>query len=105
MNNEFNNNFSKGGDAGEVFIAARKIIGNGIFSAEGGDGIIGGKGGKITLISDDNQFTGKISVEGGKSFSNLKNKWYKSWLMLYVIYPFVVFILGTIFLKYFKIIN
>ena len=58
---------SKGGDAGNIFIAAKKIMGTGSIEANGGDGNIGGKGGKITVISDDNRFEGKISAEGGKS--------------------------------------
>lgn len=56
-----------GGDAGEIFLAVRKIQGEGKISADGGDGSIGGKGGKITLISEDNQFQGEISAKGGKS--------------------------------------
>lgn len=60
----------RGGDAGEVFIAARKIRGNGKITVNGGDGSIGGRGGKITVISDDNKFEGEISTRGGES----KNK-------------------------------
>lgn len=56
-----------GGDAGEIFLAFRKIQGEGKISADGGDGSVGGKGGKITLISEDNQFKGEISARGGKS--------------------------------------
>jgi len=56
-----------GGDAGEIFIAARNIRGNGKIMADGGDGVVGGNGGKITLISDNNQFTGGVSVKGGQS--------------------------------------
>jgi pectate lyase len=58
---------SHGGDAGEVFIAARKIRGNGKITANGGSGKIGGRGGKVTVISDDNQFKGEISAKGGES--------------------------------------
>lgn len=56
-----------GGDAGQIFIAARKIEGSGRITADGGEGNIGGKGGRITLISEDNQFGGEISAKGGKS--------------------------------------
>lgn len=52
------NSIGNGGDAGEIFIAARNIVGNGKIEANGGNGFIGGKGGKITLISEDNQFAG-----------------------------------------------
>lgn len=68
----------RGGDAGEVFIAARKIVGDGKITAGGGDGSIGGKGGKITVISEDNQFSGQISAKGGKSLFKA-NKWYEKW--------------------------
>lgn len=61
--------FSRGGNGGEVYIAARKIIGNGKIMADGGDGDIGGNGGKVTLLTDDNQFSGQISVKGGKSIN------------------------------------
>ena len=67
MKNE--NQTGKGGDVGEVFIVARKIIGDGKITADGGDGSTGGKGGKITIISEDNQFGGQVSVKGGKSIS------------------------------------
>ncbi|MEK7071006.1 MAG: hypothetical protein AAB966_04315 [Patescibacteria group bacterium] len=68
----------RGGDAGEVFIAARKIIGDGKILADGGNGSIGGKGGKVTIISEDNQFAGQISAEGGKSLVK-SNSWYQKW--------------------------
>lgn len=61
---------SRGGDAGEVFIAARKIRGDGKITADGGSGDVGGSGGKVTVISDDNQFEGEVSAKGGES----KNK-------------------------------
>lgn len=77
----------RGGNAGEIFIAGRKIVGDGKISADGGSGSIGGKGGKISVISDDNQFTGKISAKGGKSL--LKTlKWYEK--------PMGILILGVI---------
>lgn len=69
---------SRGGDGGKVFITTRKIIGDGKITADGGDGSIGGKGGEITVISKDNQFTGNISVKGGKSFSRIP-EWYEKW--------------------------
>ena len=68
----------KGGDAGSIFIAARKIIGDGNITADGGEGSIGGKGGKVTLISEDNQFTGQVSAKGGKSLSTPKRWWENS---------------------------
>jgi len=58
----------RGGDAGEIFIAARKIKGTGSIEAKGGDGSQGGKGGKVTLITEDaSEFEGTISTEGGHS--------------------------------------
>ncbi len=68
----------QGGDAGEVFIAARKIIGDGKITADGGAGSIGGKGGKVTVISEDNRFTGEISTKGGKSLTPCVS-WYQRW--------------------------
>lgn len=65
--NKKSKKFNRGGDAGEVFIAARKIRGGGNITADGGDGYVGGKGGKVTIISDDNQLEGDISARGGKS--------------------------------------
>lgn len=86
----------RGGDAGEVFIAARKIVGDGKITADGGSGGIGGKGGKITVISEDNQFVGEISAKGGKSFSRTL-KWYEKWwgiLMLGIIASAIVTIIS-----------
>ena len=68
----------RGGDAGEVFIAAKKIVGTGKITADGGDGSIGGKGGKVTIISEDNRFAGQVSARGGKSFSRTR-QWYEKW--------------------------
>lgn len=68
----------RGGDAGEVFIAARKIVGDGKITADGGSGSMGGKGGKVTIISDDNQFAGEVSAKGGKSLVPLIS-WYQKW--------------------------
>jgi len=62
----------QGGDGGEVLIMARKIIGSGFINAMGGDGGNGGRGGGVTLIAEENQSFGGISVDGGKSISNLK---------------------------------
>lgn len=74
-----NKQMGKGGDAGEIFIAARKIIGDGKIIADGGDGSVGGKGGKVTIISEDNQFGGQISARGGKSLSIFKGWWENTW--------------------------
>ena len=60
-------NLIRGADGGEIFIAARKIRGDGEITANGGDGAVGGKGGKVVIVSEDNQFKGKISSKGGKS--------------------------------------
>ncbi|NOY35616.1 MAG: hypothetical protein GXP44_01700 [bacterium] len=82
---------SSGGDAGEIFIAARKIVGGGKITAKGGDGSPGGKGGKITIISEDNQFSGEISAKGGKSLNPIK--WFEKWwgiLMLGIIASAIV---------------
>ena len=73
-----------GGNAGEIFIAARKIIGDGKITADGGSGSIGGKGGKITVISEDNQFDGEISTKGGKSLLKIL-KWYEKWWGILII--------------------
>jgi hypothetical protein len=75
-----NHEIGRGGDAGEVFIAARKIVGDGKITADGGDGSIGGKGGKITIISEDNQFTGQVSAKGGKSLIS-RRKWWENSLV------------------------
>src|SRR3989344_3509624 len=67
MQNQNNQKRVPGGDAGEIFIAARRIRGNGKITADGGDGSVGGKGGEITLVTEDNQFEGEVSVRGGTS--------------------------------------
>ena len=74
---KLDNKVGRGGNAGEIFIAARKIIGDGKITADGGDGSIGGKGGKITIISEDNQFAGKVSAKGGNSLVPPKKWWEK----------------------------
>lgn len=82
------NNIGRGGDAGEVFIAAKNIQGNGKITADGGGGSIGGKGGKITIVSENNQFAGKISAKGGQSLN--KSKWWeKTWVQ-------IIFLLGAL---------
>lgn len=87
---------NKGGDAGEVFIAARKIVGAGSIQANGGDGDIGGRGGKVTIISEDNQFTGNISARGGKS--NSINKWWESnWFQIIALVAGLLGIVGFFF--------
>ena len=62
-------NVNQGGNAGEIFIAARKMKGTGKIIANGGNGGVGGKGGKVIIISEDNQFEGEISAKGGKSLN------------------------------------
>lgn len=90
-----------GGDAGEIFIAARNIIGNGKIEANGGDGFVGGKGGKITLISENNHFTGKIEAKGGQSLNQSK-WWEKSWIQVILLISALVGIAGFILLIYEK---
>lgn len=83
----------KGGDAGEIFIFSKTIKGNGKIQADGGDGNIGGKGGKIRLISNNNQFAGKISVKGGASLN--KPKWWEnSWIQLIALISAILGIIG-----------
>jgi len=91
------NNIGKGGDAGEVFIAAKNISGDGKITADGGHGSIGGKGGKITIISENNQFAGRISAKGGQSLN--KPKWWeKSWIQVIVLLSAIIGIIGFILL-------
>lgn len=85
-----------GGDAGEVFIVARKIIGNGKITADGGDGSIGGRGGKIIIISEDNQFSGHISSKGGKSLLIGKKWWEKTWVQLIMLLGAIAGIIGLV---------
>ncbi len=47
-------------------------MGNGKITADGGSGDIGGKGGKVTVVSDDSQFKEEISSRGGESKNNQK---------------------------------
>lgn len=88
----------RGGNAGEVFIAARKIIGDGRITADGGDGSIGGKGGKVTIISEDNQFTGQVSAKGGKSSSTMRKWWEKTWFQIIMLLGAIAGIVGLYFL-------
>lgn len=88
----------KGGDAGEVFIAARKIVGNGSITANGGDGSVGGKGGRITIISEDNQFTGQVEALGGKSIFQSKKWWETNWFQATALLGTVAGIIGLVFL-------
>ena len=81
--------YGRGGNAGEIFIASRKIRGDGSINAEGGDGSVGGKGGKVSVISEDNQFNGRISVKGGKSF--LLRRW-----LLFLVFFILVLIVSAI---------
>lgn len=86
----------KGGDAGEVFIAARKIVGKGKITANGGDGTEGGKGGKIVVISEDNQFRGEVSARGGQSLFISKKWWEKTWVQIIMLFGAVAGIVGII---------
>lgn len=74
----FEKNLHRGGDAGKIFIAARKIVGDGRITADGGDESTGGKGGKVNIISDSYQFNGQVSAKGGKTLRT-KIKWYQKW--------------------------
>ena len=84
----------RGGDAGEVFIAARKIIGTGKITADGGDGSVGGKGGRVIIISEDNQFTGQVSAKGGKSLSVSKRWWESSLVQVIALLSAILGIIG-----------
>lgn len=88
----------RGGDAGEVFIAARKIVGDGKITADGGAGSVGGKGGKITIISEDNQFAGQISAKGGKSLSAPRRWWENSWVQGIALIAAILGIIGFFFI-------
>jgi hypothetical protein len=79
-----NKNVGKGGNAGDIFIAARKITSSpeAKIMASGGDGSTGGKGGKITIISEDNQFQGEVSAKGGTSFSSSPRWWERTWIQV-----------------------
>lgn len=90
---------SRGGDAGEVFIATRKIIGVGKITADGGSGSVGGKGGKVTVISEDNQFTGEISAKGGKSLLKI-HKWYEKWWGILILGIIASAVVAAIFMFY-----
>ena len=68
-----NSELGRGGDGGEVFIAARKIIDSGegpMVKVGGGDGLVGGRGGKVTIISEEIQSKNKdgmVDAGGGRS--------------------------------------
>ncbi len=85
-----------GGD-GEVFIAARNIVGTGTIEARGGEGFGGGKA-KVTLITDNNNFEGTINAIGGAS-QHAGKKWYLSWWMKFLIYPILTGVIVTLLLK------
>lgn len=53
-------------------------MGDGKITADGGAGSIGGKGGRVTIISDDNQFAGKVSAKGGEALTT-PVRWYQKW--------------------------
>lgn len=84
----------RGGDAGEVFIAARKIVGEGKITADGGEGSIGGQGGRVTIISEDNQFTGQVSAKGGKSLLVSKKWWENSLVQSIALLAAILGIIG-----------
>ncbi|HML61012.1 MAG TPA: hypothetical protein PKD41_08965 [Solidesulfovibrio sp.] len=59
---------SRGGDGGNIVIIARDSIkGNGKIEANGGDGLIGGDGGSVTLISPVVDQNMTIQANAGKS--------------------------------------
>jgi hypothetical protein len=97
-----NNEISRGGDAGEIFIVTRKVVGDGKIIANGGDGSTGGKGGKVTIISEENQFRGKISAKGGKSFSSRKRWWENSLVQIIALISAILGIIGFL-LIFFKL--
>lgn len=92
-----NRNTQKGGDGGEIFIAARTIKGSGKINVNGGDGSRGGNGGKVSIITEDNQFCGEISADGGKLLPNSK-WWEKTWTQIVMILGAIAGILGLIFI-------
>lgn len=57
----------QGGEGGQVLIVCEKIKGSGTISTDGGNGLIGGKGGKIFIKTKQNLFNGKVSAKGGKA--------------------------------------
>lgn len=57
----------RGGDGGQIFIFADKIVEKGKILADGGEGIIGGKGGNVHIVTKESKFAGIISSKGGKS--------------------------------------
>lgn len=93
------NKKNKGGDAGEIFIFSKKIAGSGNIQADGGNGDVGGKGGKVTLISDINQFVGKVTAHGG--FSITRSKWWENtWIQVLMLVSAIVGIIGFVLYLY-----
>ncbi|KAL2928800.1 Eukaryotic translation initiation factor 3 subunit H [Bienertia sinuspersici] len=62
-----------GGSGGSVFIAARKMTGNGRVSASGGDGFAGGGGGRVSINIFSRHDDQEYHVHGGRSFGCPKN--------------------------------
>lgn len=58
---------SRGGNGGGIFIFSENFLGNGLISANGGDGDIGGDGGQIRIQAKNNNYSGKMCTNGGKS--------------------------------------
>ncbi len=61
-----NGKIGQGGDGGQVVIITEKLLGDGEITTDGGDGIIGGKGGKIHIEARIDKFQGKLSANGGR---------------------------------------
>lgn len=61
-------NPKRGGNGAAVFIFSREISGNGEIITDGGDGDQGGDAGPVHMISEVNNFVGKISAKGGKNY-------------------------------------
>jgi len=56
-----------GGEGGTILIITEDLCGTGGLIADGGNGIIGGKGGSVIVEAKRNRFRGRISAKGGKS--------------------------------------
>src|SRR3989344_883473 len=85
-----------GGDAGEVFIAARNITGDGSIKANGGNAAPGGKpgkGGKVTLIAESIKGSPKIETRGGQHAErNNTSIFRKPWaIIVEIIFLFAAF--------------
>ncbi len=73
-------NPADGGDGGSIYIAGRKIIGNGKIISNGGNAALGGKpgnAGSITVISDYIEGNPKIEAKGGKQYLDMQIPFYK----------------------------